>query len=325
MDFLSIFVARFVLLFFGLVGNSAGIVVFYRKKMKKITTNKIYRTMLFMDSFFLCTQIFQDSALSLGLDLRNLSTLSCKIRYYWNYSIGPVSPWLLVYITVERYIAIQHSRITLLKSENFQKITMVLILIYNLSIYSPMAILKQVFSKPLNSNATELYYFCDFFEPVQSTIMMTLDLVNSALAPFTIMLAFSIALICVIFKKRLRILDMRSKRDKRRLVKDIRFAFSSIMLNLTFVAFNLPLCLTNIFFPYVSGFLFNVFIVLFYCTFCINFYVLAFFNYIFRDELLIMLNLREPEAHNKTKSKKNTADPRSASGKNTAGPRLQSK
>ena len=49
---------------------------------------------------------------------------------------------------------------------------------------------------------------------------------------------------------------------------------------------------------------------------CIHRFVL--FNYIFRNELLIMLNLREPKAHNKTKSKKKTADPRSASVNNTA-------
>ncbi len=316
MDFLSIFVGRFLLLFIGLVGNAVGLAVFYRKAMKKISTKIVYRTMLFMDSFFLCTQIFEDSALSLGLDLRTLSTVSCKIRYYWNYSIGPVSPWLLVYITVERFIAIEHKNIRLWKTENFQKLIIILIFIYNLIIYAPIAILRKVFSKPLTTNQTDFYVKCDFPESIQSTIMSTLDLINSALLPFVIMFAFSVALICSIFKKRLRILDMRSKRDQKRLIRDIRFAFSSIMLNITFVAFNLPLCLTNIFFANVSDFLYNVFIVLFYCTFCINFYILAFFNSIFRNELLIMFKIREPKVQHNTGTNKNTYNSKTAYERN---------
>jgi len=241
MDYLSIFVVRFILLFLGLAGNSVG----------------------------------------LG-----------------NFSIGPVSPWLLVYITVERYIAIQHNTITIFKQKNFQNFIIIFIFIYNLGIYSPMAILKQVFSEPINTtamsfNQTDLYIYCDFAKPIQLKIMSTLDLINSALAPFFIMLAFSIALICVIFQKRLRILNMRSKRDKNRLIRDIRFALSSIMLNITFVTLNLPLCLNNIFFPNASDFWYNVFLIIFYATFSINSYILAFFNSIFRNELLTMFKLKE--------------------------------
>jgi len=306
MDYLSIFVVRFILLFLGLAGNSVGLAVFFRKNMAKLGTKKFYRTMLFLDSLFLCTQITEDSALSLGLDLKTVSTLSCKIRYYWNFSIGPVSPWLLVYITVERYIAIQHNTITIFKQKHFQNFIIIFIFIYNLGIYSPMAILTQVFSEPINTtamsfNQTDLYIYCDFAKPIQLKIMSTLDLINSALAPFFIMLAFSIALICVIFQKRLRILNMRSKRDKNRLIRDIRFALSSIMLNITFVTLNLPLCLNNIFFPNASDFWYNVFLIIFYATFSINSYILAFFNSIFRNELLSMFKLKEkPKELSKT-------------------------
>jgi len=146
--------------------------------------------------------------------------------------------------------------------------------------------------------------------------MSTLDLINSALAPFAIMFSLSVALICSIFKKRLRIIDMRLKRDQKRFIRDIRLALSSILLNITFVAFNLPLCLTNIFFANVSDFLYNVFIVLFYCTFCINFYILAFSNSIFRNELLIMFKLREAKVQHKTGTNKNNYNLRSASPMN---------
>jgi hypothetical protein len=165
MDFSRYFLGRFFLLFVGLAGNTVGLALFYRNSMKKISTNIIYRTMLFMDSFFLCSQIFEDSALSLGLDLRTVSTLWCKIRYYWNYSIGLVSPWLLVYITMERYIAIEHNKILLWKTKDFQKLMITLIFIYNLIIYAPIAILREVFSEPPTANQTEFYVFVISLNP----------------------------------------------------------------------------------------------------------------------------------------------------------------
>ena len=308
MDYLSIFIGRFVLLFLGIFGNIMGIAVFRRKNMDKISTNQIYRLILFLDAFFLSTQIFEDSALSLGLDLRSLSTLSCKIRYYWNYSIGAVSPWLLVYITIERYVAIKYTSIKILKQHNFQKLIIVLIFIYNLGIYSPFAILKQVYSAIDNN---ETYYYCDFEDNIQYTIMTSLDLINSALLPFFIMFYFSCALIHTILKVRLRIIDMRSKKDKKKLRRDIRFGVSSIALNVFFVILNLPLCVTNIFFPLLDDFTYNIFIIVFYAIFCINSYILFFFNSIFRNEFLVMLKLRKEvaktNAHlNSNRTKKNT-------------------
>ena len=310
MDYLSIFIGRFALLLLGIFGNTMGIAVFCRKNMDKISTNKIYRLILFLDTFFLSTQIFEDSALSLGLDLRSLSTLSCKIRYYWNYSIGPVSPWLLVYITIERYVAIKYTSIKILKQHNFQKLIIVLIFIYNLGIYSPFAILKQVYSAIDDNNNNETYYYCDFENNIQYTIMTSLDLINSALLPFFIMTASSCALIHTILKVRLRIIDMRSKKDKKKLRRDIRFGGSSIVLNIFFVILNLPLCVTNIFFPPLDDFTYNIFIVVFYAIYCINSYILFFFNSIFRNEFLVMLKLRKEIAKtnlnvNSNRTKKN--------------------
>jgi len=281
MDYWSIFFGRFVLLLLGIFGNIMGLAVFYRKNMDKISTNKIYRFILYLDTFFLSTQIFQDSALSLGLDLRNLSTLSCKIRYFWNYSIGPVSPWLLVYITIERFVAIKYTSIKILKQHNFQKLIIVLIFIYNLGIYSPFAILKQVYSAIDDNNNNETYYYCDFENNIQYTIMTSLDLINSALLPFFIMTASSCALIHTILKVRLRI--------------------------------NLPLCVTNIFFPLIDGFTYNIFIIVFYAIYCINSYILFFFNSIFRNEFLVMLKLRKEAAKtnpnvNSNRTKKNTRE-----------------
>jgi len=138
--------------------------------------------------------------------------------------------------------------------------------------------------------------------------MTSLDLINSALLPFFIMTASSCALIHTILKVRLRIIDMRSKKDKKKLRRDIRFGGSSIVLNIFFVILNLPLCVTNIFFPSLDDFTYNIFIVVFYAIYCINSYILFFFNSIFRNEFLVMLKLRKEIAKtnlNSNRTKKN--------------------
>ena len=87
MLYLSTFIAKFVLLFFGLVGNIIGLNVFERKKMgKKIKTKPIYQAILFIDSVYLFSQVFQDSLDSVDIKLSHMSIKACKLRGYWNFS-----------------------------------------------------------------------------------------------------------------------------------------------------------------------------------------------------------------------------------------------
>ena len=73
MLYLSTFIAKFVLLFFGLVGNIIGLNVFERKKMgKKIKTKSIYQALFLIDSVFLFSQVFQDSLDSFDTKLSHM-------------------------------------------------------------------------------------------------------------------------------------------------------------------------------------------------------------------------------------------------------------
>ena len=122
MFYLSTFIIKFVLLFFGLFSNIIGLIVFARKSIdKKIKTKPIYQTILFIDSVYLFSQIFQDTFDSLNIRLSHMSIIACKLRGYWNFSIGSTSIWYLVYITVERYLQIKYQNLKLLqKKKNFK-------------------------------------------------------------------------------------------------------------------------------------------------------------------------------------------------------------
>jgi hypothetical protein len=118
MLFLSTFITKFVLLFFGLLGNFVGLIVFARKKIgKKIKTKQIYQAILFIDSVFLFSQVFQDTFDSLNIRLSRMSIVACKLRGYWNFSIGAISIWYLVFITIERYLQIKFNHFKLLQQK----------------------------------------------------------------------------------------------------------------------------------------------------------------------------------------------------------------
>jgi hypothetical protein len=165
------------------------------------------------------------------------------------------------------------------------------IVLLNIIFYSP--ILNLLSLKPLSLNLTTSQedgsalfkddVKCDFDSSVRWIIDL-IDLINFAIVPFALMLIFSLLMIVTIFKSRLRILRLTNLHDKNRLKKDIKFAVTSIILNLFFIILNLPLCIQN--FVEIENFYIEDINLCFYLSnFCINFYVLVASNSIIRSEV----------------------------------------
>ena len=106
----------------------------------------------------------------------------------------------------------------------------IIIFLFNLIYYIPIPIIFfQVFSNfTVNSNKSMLTSQCP-----RPLFIYTMDIINLALMPFFLMCIFSILLIFTIFKSRLKMIRIRSQQNRRKLLKDIKFAISSIVLNVT--------------------------------------------------------------------------------------------
>lgn len=88
------------------------------------------------------------------LDLSALSSVSCKLIRFTYYAIWPTSAWILVYLSVERYLIIALSfSINFFTKHTTQIFTIVLIICFNLVYNSPYFFLYdvQTFDVPLNS------------------------------------------------------------------------------------------------------------------------------------------------------------------------------
>jgi len=179
MLYLSTFIAKFVILFFGLIGNILGLIVFARKSIdKKIKTKPIYQALLFIDSVFLFSQVFQDTLDSLDIKLSHMSIVACKLRGYWNFSIGAISIWYLVFITIMRFLQIKFQYFKLLQQKNSQRLIIILVIVYNLVAYSPIAIYYNIITD-YDSSLNETYVYCYYENTYEEFIMFTFDTVNA--------------------------------------------------------------------------------------------------------------------------------------------------
>ena len=119
--------------------------------------------------------------------------------------------------------------------------------------------------------------------------MFTFDTVNATVLPFVIITIFSCLLIYTIISSRIRAMRMQSSSEKNKLLKDIRVSVSILVINLT-IFLSLPLQIANYFFTDLDAFLYDVFCCIMYSYYCLDAYILYFFNASFRKEFKSMLN-----------------------------------
>ena len=108
-----------------------------------------------------------------GFDFQisKVSSTICKLYNYFNYSLDTQSPMLLVYITADRLLSFKHPTMAaLLRKEKTQLAYFVVVIIWNLVWYSPIAFYYQLLDSTEASNSTDqasnlnTSYACDFVD-----------------------------------------------------------------------------------------------------------------------------------------------------------------
>lgn len=291
MELLLGYIIPMILIIFGLFGNIFSFIIFSRRSLSKFPTRNIYKTLAIADTIYL---LFISTELTIfynfEISIRRMSNFSCKLTRYLSFSLGSISAWLLVYISINKFILIRYYNAKLVKQNWFQNLFITLIVAYNLIYYFPIGVLVSL--KPmLNESVNETTYRCEFNSD-EMQIINWMDLISFTLIPFSFMFVFSILIIYTIFRSRLRFLRLQSFHDRNKMKKDIKFAVSSILLNLFFILLNLPICISNILDLDVKNYINDINFCFFLGNFCVNFYVLAFSNSIFRKQVLITLKLK---------------------------------
>jgi hypothetical protein len=106
-DYFVYYVLPIIIFTLGLCGNIIGfIVLIKRKKLLSNGTRKMYIYLFLIDTIYLIGLLIDYIEISLGYTLSAYSNLTCKLSTFLKYSLANISPMILVYISIERYIDI---------------------------------------------------------------------------------------------------------------------------------------------------------------------------------------------------------------------------
>ena len=226
---------------------------------------------MFISDFFNFVLIFQSfTQFEFNINITSFSNFACKTYWYLNFALGPISPMLNVYISIERYISVAHSsKKHFLLKKQIQYAFIIAVTMYNLILYIPFSIYEYLFE----SNQTN-QTVCDM-DPYLNYIYNIIDLTNRVIIPFLLMIIFSILIIYSIFSSRRRISSNNSQTN-RSFRRDIRFSLIIILLNISFIVLSLPVTLLVFVAPHSDSVLYvNIFYFfnyIYFLSFCTNFY-----------------------------------------------------
>ena len=278
-----------IILCIAIIGNTLGCIVIWKPKLINIGPRNIYKYLFIFDTFFLLQIIvsYIQHANFTGY-LNQTSILICKLAIFINYSFAAVSPLLIVYISIDRYISIQFpGKRFFLRKENTQLFYFIFVIIYNLIYYIPVIMYRDLIETNSTSNNTTMTIkTCTYKTAEHLMIISIMDTINRVLIPFSLMFISSFLLIYCLFKSRTRIVENFLAEENKTFYTEIRLATVSISLNLIFLFLNMPFCVISLF-PNISNeniFLYSYY--LFYFSYAINFYILLLSNSLFRDEFL---------------------------------------
>ena len=188
-----------------------------------------------------------------------------------------MSPFCLVYISVEKFISIAYpNKRLILKKKNIQIYYFVSLCVFNIFYHLNVLI---SYDTVTISNTTTICFFNNDENQLTVTLM---DLIDFILIPFILMIIFSTLLIITIFKSRSKVNN--SLKENKRLKKDIKFSISLLSMNLLFILLNLPDEI-DLFLPFNNE-IYSPLAQLCNLSFAINFYLILFTNSLFRKEFI---------------------------------------
>ena len=288
-DFLNKFIPP-LLLVLGLIGNFGFLVVYSQKRFRNFSFRFVFIFLSIFDSIYLIINTGLDCLNHLfSFNIKNKSILSCILTGYFEYLLGPISPWLIAYVSFERLFSISpfFHGFKKMKKKEYQIAYIVSIIIFNFLYYLPVLLVLNRDDGFLNLTTHD----CEDFNDRTISYM---DLFFSTVIPAFLMLFATAMIIFSIFKSTNRLAKHGVSKVKRRIRKDIKFSITSIFLNVVFIILNLPLCVI-----YLDEDNFDknsvsyvVSLYLFYTTYAINFYLFLVVNSSFRNEFLKLIHLK---------------------------------
>ena len=286
-EFFVYYIFPLVILFFGLIGNSIGLMtIIKRKKLDETGPTHIYKFIFIVDTIFLLTILnyYCVNVFSIGVTL--ITNWGCKLFNYFSYSFSTLSTFLLIYILTERFLSVKYPvESNVLKNKKIQLIYFVIIIILNHLYYLPLLFAYHLIPG-YYSNNTFIRPTCTYYENYNVTMSILLFF-GKIFFPLLLICIFTFLLICSFYKSNSRMSTFYTAKERKLFKKDVYLSIMTIFYNIIQFSFNLPLHLLYI------GYKKNVTILLFsfyvfYLSYAFNFYFFLVSSSLFRSEFILM-------------------------------------
>lgn len=282
-----------VIVLVGLVGNILNLIVYSRRSFTTVTPISFYFRALAMADLVSLLQFFQFYLIDMfNIDIKSHSDWMCVLLVLMVFVPPGISAWLEATISIDRllYLIKPMRCFLLLKRRSIQTIILIVIIIQNIIIYLPLVSNYKIGNESSIDALTNSRLCKMRSESVQAAITW-IDLLNFSILPFLIMLGSSFFSIRSLYNSRKSLFVNHSmSQSRRRDSKDRHFAVSSLLLNLIFIVFNLPITVINIVQIYIrndiTALVFSIALHMFFIKFALPFFVYLLVNSNFKHELI---------------------------------------
>jgi hypothetical protein len=293
---------------FGLIGNLASFGIFSRKKFDSYYLKNSFRLNLLVDSLNLTFILIKLNYLNY---IPN-SIYFCKFFYTIIFVLPAYSAWILVYISVERFLRTIYKGwiIKILDKKLSNQIILMSILLICFFFYTPVWYFTSVIYILTSNDGQYAFYYtyrnetviqCYLTEKIVS-IVTYMNMLFSCLIPFVCLIVCSILLIYSIRIIRSKINRSNQQLSEANLItlkKDNQFAITILALDCIFLLFYFPYNILAIFQSFFVSDDFNLIEIVYfakyvleyvyYFGFASNFIVFISVNKMFREEFIVVL------------------------------------
>ena len=277
------------IIFASTLSNILAFIIFSRKKFHNTIFSTYFRVLLLYDQFSYLIRIDVLSRIFHWYNFRSVSIHSCKFIVFLAFLSPSNSPWILVLISIDRMLSIVWpNRFLIRKIVKYQVYGCITVFVINVCFYFRVTF-QTDFSSHINTfnSSNNSYKNMNCNEPD----MTVYDLFYTTIIPSLIMLISTIITLRYIFESRKNINNNSSIKSK-----DIKFAFTSITLNVLHFVVNFPIGLFYVLQNFIKinkdmdEFISNILRIPFYVYFGSLFYSTLIVNSLFRKEFYLFLN-----------------------------------
>ena len=271
----------------GLITNSISLIIFSRKRFQITIFSTYFRFYILFETINLIFPINKMFELNFQMYFILISDICCKLRRFFANCNYAITPWFLVIISLDRFLSIAYpTKFLHRKKPIFQILISSFIIGFNFVLYTPFWFfyLKETIKNGTNQTIIVSYECISPF-----SWLKFINIVQQFIIPFSLMFLFTLLTIRTVFNSR----ESSSNNSVIAKSKDIKFAISSITINILFILSNSPyfiIILINDYSgvfsnkAYIFDFLYSLTYFFFYFNSIITFFANYFSNSMFKKE-----------------------------------------